>query len=321
MKNTKFLRTGATVSGNATISACFFQDGSGLQLWDSDALLSNSLFVGNKGHLSVESFASAFVDNCLFVGSRLYPAINGGFASALFRNCAILNNSPYTPAINWGDGNLYLLNTTIAGNGLQRSSGAGGIDVRYNASAQVLNSIIWGNGSGAAGNSREEDQIRLVYGTSSLEIDYSIVEGWSGKFGGPGNTGNFGLDPMFADLDGPDDIPGTLDDNARLLPVSPAINAGFGTSQFQLPTDLDGHSRVLCGAVDIGAYEFGLGDYNCDQRVNMLDFALWPPCMTGPSSDPPGAQQLPPGCEAFDANADADVDLSDYAAFDEQFMK
>jgi len=55
-------------------------------------------------------------------------------------------------------------------------------------------------------------------------------------------------------------------------------------------------------------YEFGIGDYNCDQTVDLSDFANWSACMTGPHSEPYGA-----GCESFDFNADHSIDLLDFA--------
>ena len=93
----------------------------------------------------------------------------------------------------------------------------------------VRNSIFWDNTAtngpnvvdGEAGSFYlYEDEI---YPSSTLDINYSIVNGWTGTFGGAGNSG---ADPVFADLDGLDDVPGTLDDDLRLTPGSPAINAG-----------------------------------------------------------------------------------------------
>lgn len=60
----------------------------------------------------------------------------------------------------------------------------------------------------------------------------------------------------------------------------------------------------------MGAFEFGGGDYDCDRTVNLGDFICWPVCMTGPEGDPYDV-----GCEAFDFNADARVDLWDFAGF------
>jgi len=183
--------------------------------------------------------------------------------------------------------------------------GGGGINL-YEASAQVLNSIIWGNGGGLQ-QTREQDQLgaRPDFG-ATLEIDYSIVEGWSGIFGG---SGNFGTDPMLIDPDGPDKVVGTDDDDVRLSPGSAAINGGDPDSTYLPTTDLDDHARILCGSVDIGAYEFGIGDYNCDQTVDLFDFSAWEQCMTGPST---ADTAVPQGCEPFDFNADSAVDLRDY---------
>lgn len=126
-----------------------------------------------------------------------------------------------------------------------------------------------------------------------------------------GGVGNSAEDPLLVDPDGFDDIPGTEDDNLRLLPGSPAINAGDPAPDLSPSTDLDGHPRILCDRLDMGAYEFGIGDYDCDQAVDLFDFAAWKSCMTGPDT----AKPYDAGCEAFDFNADDLIDLSDFAGF------
>jgi len=100
-------------------------------------------------------------------------------------------------------------------------------------------------------------------------VTYSDVQG-----GYPG-TGNIDADPMFHDTDGPDDTLGTEDDNLRLLPDSPCIDAGDNTAvpadtadldgdgdtSEPIPFDLDGNRRIVDGdrdgisTVDMGAYE------------------------------------------------------------------
>ena len=54
----------------------------------------------------------------------------------------------------------------------------------------------------------------------------------------------------------------------------------------------------------------GPGDFDCDGDVDLVDFAAWPDCMTGPDAGP-----VPTGCEAVDFDMDDDVDLPDFAAF------
>lgn len=54
----------------------------------------------------------------------------------------------------------------------------------------------------------------------------------------------------------------------------------------------------------------GPGDFDADGDVDLADFAAWNACMTGPDGG------LPAGaCAAFDFDADGDVDLADFAAF------
>ncbi len=82
------------------------------------------------------------------------------------------------------------------------------------------------------------------------------------------NASAFFLDPL-----GPDGIPYTGDEDLRLAPGSPAINAGlneFVTSEF----DLDGNPRIIGSVVDRGAYEFTgtcTGDVNGDGLINLAD--------------------------------------------------
>ncbi|UCG87949.1 MAG: right-handed parallel beta-helix repeat-containing protein, partial [Gemmatimonadota bacterium] len=84
-------------------------------------------------------------------------------------------------------------------------------------------------------------------------VNYSCIQGWAGF---PGGTGNHGLDPLFADADGPDDLFGTEDDDLSLLEGSPCIDAGDSTTvSGSIATDLAGDPRILGDAVDLGAYE------------------------------------------------------------------
>ena len=64
-------------------------------------------------------------------------------------------------------------------------------------------------------------------GLGAITINHSDIEGWTGSFGGAGNRGD---NPLFVDGDGQDDTPGTEDDNLRLGPGSPVIDAADNTS-------------------------------------------------------------------------------------------
>ena len=83
-----------------------------------------------------------------------------------------------------------------------------------------------------------------------MTATYSDIQGgWSG-------TGNLDADPLFVDADGADDVAGTADDNLRLQPGSPAIDAGNNAAvPAGVTTDLDGAPRIFNSVVDMGAYE------------------------------------------------------------------
>jgi len=134
----------------------------------------------------------------------------------------------------------------------------------------------------------------------------------------PGD-GNIDVDPLFADVPSGDDhlSPGSLCINAGsngLLSPDLMDLDGDGDTDEPVPIDLDGHARVLCPLVEIGAYEFGIGDYNCDHDVDLTDFANWEACMTGPDNG-----LYNPGCGVFDFEYDGDVDLPDFAGFQAGF--
>ena len=135
--------------------------------------------------------------------------------------------------------------------------------------------------------------------------DSDVAGGWTG----PG-VRNIDLDPLFADLLGPDGLAGTEDDDMRLTSGSPCIDAGDpGFVPAPGERDLDGHARVLCGRVDMGAYEFRIGDFDCSRNVDLADYAEFPACLAGPNGG------LGPRCAAFDFDFDGDVDLADLAGF------
>ncbi len=71
----------------------------------------------------------------------------------------------------------------------------------------------------------------------------------------------------------------------------------------------------MCGRIDIGAYEFGVGDFNCDRMVDSMDFAALAACFTDPGGGPVRSQ-----CRTADFDNDGDVDLEDIASFQNTFF-
>lgn len=142
----------------------------------------------------------------------------------------------------------------------------GGVLDAEDSSSTLINCILWSNSdSSGTDESAQFDNSRTDQ--KSL-LNHCCVQGWTGRLGG---TGNFDLNPVFVDPDGPDNTIGTEDDNLRLRPGSPCINAGDNTAvpvdtldldgdgdtDELIPFDIEGKSRILNGTVDIGAYESG----------------------------------------------------------------
>jgi len=55
--------------------------------------------------------------------------------------------------------------------------------------------------------------------------------------------------------------------------------------------------------------QVSVGDYNADGMVNLVDYASFAACMTGP------ATSIDPGCEVFDPNNDGKLDMADVRLF------
>jgi len=176
-------------------------------------------------------------------------------------NCMFSGNTSLTDG--GGQYGRAAINCTFSGNspnGLAGALGAG-------------NCIFWGN-----------TPVQIAANVVG-DVTYCDVEG-----GWPG-IGNINLDPLFVD---------PINDNLRLSPGSPCIDAGGGGG-FTDQLDLDGNPRAandlnspdcpqtpgLCGdcpIIDMGAYEVPTTcpwDFVCDEIVGIADFlallAAWGP--------------------------------------------
>jgi len=206
-----------------------------------------------------------------------------------------------------GATNLAITNCTLVGN--RATSQYGGLYLTTNGA--VRNSIFWQNQRGVDPNISMDEPAQISY--SGL-YNYNIVQGWTGTHQG---TGNFDADPMFIDPVGFDGLPNTGDENFRLDAGSPAINAGDPDPTGLSYADLDGRPRVLCGRVDIGAFESGIeGDANCDGMLDLSDLQDWAMCLTGPDG-PIYSQE--PLCASLDVNADGYFDLKDISLLQNSF--
>lgn len=275
--------------------------------------------------------------NCIMAGNTAYRYGGGMYVSsnATLTNCTVVRNVAQNPLYGSGSGGgVYiagnettLTQCTFSGN-IGASAGDGLYISSTNLSHATLNGcIFWGNGT-------EE-----ICNASRATVTYSdVAAGMAGDM-------NLKLDPLFVDADGPDDDPNTWADNDyRLLPGSPCIDAGDnaavpadafdvdgdGDITEPVPVDLDGLPRFVddpfapdTGAgtppiVDMGAYEFqgrilGSGDTNCDGATDFFDIDPFVLALTG---ETPYTARYP-ACAWLnaDANGDGAVDFFDIDPF------
>ncbi len=308
--------------GDPTLIGCVFRDnlatfrGGGMHVNGSSPTLIGCDFVNNVaensgGGLRCRSFSNPVLHNCRFVGNS--ASFGGGMVNdetdASVVGCLFTGNTADDTSggmHNWRSDPL-IVGGTFSGN---VAGVVGGGMYNLSGSRPTLNNcILWGNRdqNGLLASS----QIALANPGETPLVDYSCIQGgWPAEAG----EGNISADPLFMDADGADGVYGTADDDTRLFRDSLCIDAGDPDSDTD-GADLDGHGRALCGRVDMGAYEFGIGDYTCDGRVGISDFEWWSDCSTGPDGG-----LFADGCEAFDLDADADVDLIDFGGFQRVYM-
>lgn len=324
----------ASSGAGQVFDSCTFAEnqarwGAGIAVAYGETILTGCVIADNRdgwfggGGVGVAYGGRALLTNCLLVGNSS-AAYGGGLAV-------------------WADfdeeSRAEAVNCTFAWNTAHREAGGGvsvGPDGNGNGVAATLrltNCVLWANVAGDGGESAQ-----LFVDDSSpgftASVDYTCLEGWTGDLGG---TGNLGGDPRFLDADGPDDDPGTEDDDLRLADDSPCIDAGLshamppdaadldgdGNTLELTPLDLGGNPRFMdagrpggpgcaVGAiVDIGAFEHQggtagnvvLGDLDGDLTVGLKDLAAlaasWGPCS---------------GCCTADLDLDGQVGMSDLLA-------
>jgi len=126
----------------------------------------------------------------------------------------------------------------------------------WSSSPSLVNCILWSN--------TPDELVNDDPAEDTPTVSFSDVQGGLSE-GTVDGGGNIDADPLFVDADGPDDIPGTEDDDLHLALCSPAVNAGTNTPPGGLPaTDLDGNPRVVGGTVDMGVYEYQIVEPDAD---------------------------------------------------------
>ena len=253
------------VGSDAILTGCRFEAnvseyGGAIYNLTSSPKLTDCLFVGNKatnggpgGAIVNDTGASPTLTNCLFFantaegGGAIYSGWN---SKPVLVNCLFSANRAVTGgAIHNTTAQPQLANCTFSRN---VADDKGGAIYSFSSQGGITNCICWDN---------QPDQI-AADATRYMSTNNIIQGGW------PGPT-NLDANPLFVDADGPDNIAGTEDDDLRLLPGSPCIDAG-ANSVFVLSvaTDLAGGPRIENGTVDIGAYEGAVVPPSVTYHVN-----------------------------------------------------
>ncbi len=244
--------------GNPTLVSCLI----GRNSSESDG--AGMYFSGGSGTL----IGCRFFENSTEIGGGGAVFVVGTAATPTFVNCVFSGN--------WADGrhsgggvlltdggDVTLTNCTLTGN----TTGGEGGGILGDGHFAITNCILWGN----VDKNGTGESSQLYYG--SMDVNYSCVQGWTGELGG---EGNIGANPLFVNADGPDDIPGTEDDNVRLLCASPCLDTGNDAA---VPpsalTDIAGNPRIVNGKVDMGAFEFQRGPWLIITREGDIATLEW----------------------------------------------
>lgn len=217
-------------------------NGCGMVNYNSSPTINNCTFKWNfsedGGGMYNYSNSNPTLSNCKFINNyglgRGGGVLNNNSNPTLI-NCIFIGNM--TGQDGGGiSGSSTLINCVFSGN-IAGNYGGG-----VHGDSTVTNCILWGNSDSGDGNSQISGDLSLM--------TYSCVQQDL-----PGNeNGNINVNPLFVDPDGPDGIVGTEDDDLRLQPGSPCINAG-DNSVVTTATDMDGNERIVNTYVDMGAYE------------------------------------------------------------------
>ncbi len=249
-----------------------------------DCLFVSNTAAGSGGGAYIDPDDDSTIVNCQFIGNEAVAGSGGGMYSLASNEDTIVNSTFIgniaagtggglaNPVSGGGPGRQFV-NSTFVGN---VAGEVGGGIIATDADNMIDNCIFWDNSD--VNGAGQDSQVAM--GEPRYPINYSCVQGWDGT--NPG-VGTHGLDPLFIDIDGADDILGTDDDDARLQSGSPCNDAadnsavppdtldldGDGSFDEPIPFDLDGNPRFLDDPdapdngngtppiVDMGPYEFG----------------------------------------------------------------
>lgn len=223
--------TNCTFRGNEATT------GGGISNYNNNPTVTNCSFINN---MASNSGGGIFNDS--------YQNSGGANSFPKLFNCAFSNNTArFTGGgISNENQNQTVTNCTFSNNTATSYRG-GAINQSGNGVTQFTNGIVWGNQSAT---------LPAIAGLAT--VANSLVQGFPNTL--PDANGNFAANPLFVNA---------ANGDLRLLPASPAINAGSlaalpldtqdldsdGNKTELLPYDLNGNARVVQGIPDLGAFE------------------------------------------------------------------
>ena len=239
---------------NTIIRKCVFSqnsawDGGAIYTHDSSPRIENCFFfsnsaTGNGGAVYLSDWeVSPILINSVFTGNSATSAGSGVYnndSAGTVTNCTFTGNQSCPNALIYNDG----VTNRIS----------------------IINSILWGNGL----------ELASKYTGYLPKVKYCNID----QNGFAGTDGNINQVPLFIDAKGPDNILGTMDDNLRLQPGSPCIDAGISTD---VPlTDIEGNPRYddpnmpNAGAGNYPYYDMGAYERRIPTFIQLSSFTVIP---------------------------------------------
>jgi hypothetical protein len=294
-----------SVLNGITVTGGYMAYGGAILCQHSSPTIRNCVLVNNSSGSGISSAGAAMQNednsNPILVGctitansaDNLGGGVRNHTSSPLLFNCLLAGNSAkYGGAVHNenSSSNPTVINCTLAGN-TAGTSGGGIINAGGTAGAApvLTNCILWANSDEGG-----VDESAQIHGGTPV-VNYTCLQGWTGSFGGIGNTG---ADPCFADADSPDyhlkseagrfytsiytELDPTGDDFINLLDYAALANP-WQQQGSSIPADLD-----RSGVVDLADLALLLDNY-LDSYVPqewVLD-TVTSPCIDAgdPSSD------------------------------------
>ena len=197
-------------------------------------LTGNSAEVGNGGYGGGAYHGTLY--NCTLTGNL--AEAGGGAADSTLYNCVLTGNSARYGGGAWG-GTLY--NCTLTGNSAYYHGGGANGSMLYNCTLTGNSADFYGGG--AIGGTLYN--CIVYYNTASNGPNFSdCTLNNCCTTPDPGGAGNITAEPQFVNTNG----------DYHLASGSPCIDAG-NNADAAGSTDLDGRSRIIGSAVDMGCYE------------------------------------------------------------------